>query len=153
MPNSRKSNRNTWLIIIAVGLVAGYYWLRQQIDLIQVGSISIPFQKLDGTNIELGIKLPVVNASALAARITGFTGFILTPDGNVISTVFLKRPVVVKRYEQTELDFTSTIRASDIAGELFKILSSGKAPNWKGYRIKGQLRIYGLPLPVDETLV
>lgn len=153
MSKTRKSNTTTWIIVIGAALALGYWWLKNQLQYIQIGSASIPFQKLDGTNIQLGIKLPITNASALAANVTGFAGVLLTPSGSVLSTVFMTRPVVVNRYQNAELDFTSTIRGSDLAVELFNILKTGKKPDFKGYRIKGQLRIYGIPLPIDEPLL
>ena len=154
MAKKRKSNNTTtWLLIIGGVLVVGYIWLRQQLDLIQIGSVSIPFQKLEGTSVRLGIRLPITNASALAAKVTGFTGFILTPTGSVLSTVFLDKPAVVNRFAQAELEFTSMLRATDVALELFNILQSGQMPDWKGYRIKGQLRVYGFPLPIESSIV
>ena len=152
MAKSRKS-KTPWLLIIAGAMVVGYWWLKQQIDLIQVGSISIPFQKLDGTTLVLGLKLPIVNASAIAVNVTGFAGYILTPSGAVLSTVFLNRPAHVARYAQTELEFTSNIRATDLATEIFSIIASGQKLDFKGYRIKGQLRIYGIPLPIESNLL
>lgn len=142
-----------WIIGIGVVLAGGYYWLRQQLDLIQLGGISVPFQKLDGTRVQLTFRVSIVNASALSANITGFTGFLLSPDGSVISTVFQQRPVRVARYAQADIDFTSYIGAVSIATELYKVLSAGGKPDWKGYKLKGQLRVYGLPVPVETTLV
>ena len=155
MARKRKSgsgNMTTWLILGGI-IIAGYFWLRQQLDLIQVGGISVPFQKLEGTRVHLTIRISIINASSLAAKITGFTGFILSPEGSVLSTVFLTRPANIPRYQQADLDFTSYIGATAIATELYNILSSGQQPNWKGYRLKGQLRVYGLPVPIETTLV
>lgn len=142
-----------WIIGLTIFGIGGYFWLKQQFDLIQVGGISVPFQKLEGTRIHLTIRVSIVNASALAARITGFTGFLLAPDNSVISTVFLTRPASIPRYQQADLDFTSYIGATAIATELYKVLSSGQQPDWKGYKLKGQLRVYGLPVPIETTLV
>src|SRR5690606_18285129 len=97
--------------------------------------------------------LPITNASAIAVNITGFTGFILTPSGAVLSTVFLSRPSPLPRFAQTELDFTSYIRGTDLATELLSILSSGEKPDFKGYKIKGQLRIYGIPLLIETPIL
>lgn len=151
MAKSRKS-KTIWIVILG-GLVLGYFWLRQQLNLIQFGTVSIPFQKLEGTTVRLTIALPVINASALAANITGFTGFILNPSGSVISTVFLSKPVTVNRYQEATLEFTTNIGAGGLAMELYNILISGKQPDWKGYKIKGQLRVYGFPVPVESSLV
>lgn len=152
MAKSRKSNKTIWIVILG-GLVLGYFWLKQQLDLIQFGTVSIPFQKLEGTTVRLTINLPVINASALAAQITGFTGFIVNPSGSVISTVFLSRPVTVNRYQEAVLEFNTNIGAGGLAMELYNILTSGQKPDWKGYKIKGQLRVYGFPVPVESSLV
>ncbi len=140
-----------WLVLGGI-LVVGYYWLKQQLGLIEFGNASIPFQKLQGTSIKLGIVIPIINASSLAARVTGFTGVIKSPEGAVIGTVFLERPAVVNRYEQAELRFIATIRLTDVAAEIFGILKDGGEVNWKGYIIKGQVRVYGLPVPLETAL-
>lgn len=154
MAKKRKGEINWTLIIGGLVLLAGgYYWLRKQLDLIQLGGISIPFQKLEGTRIQLTIRVSIINASALSANVTGFTGFLLAPDGSAISTVFLTKPAAIPRYQQADLDFTSYIGAVSIATELYKILSTGKQPDWKGYKLKGQLRVYGFPIPIETALV
>lgn len=146
-----KSTITPWLILGGF-LIAGYYWVKQQLGLIEFGNASIPFQKLEGASIKLGITIPIINASSLAARVTGFTGVIKSPDGGVIGTVFLERPTVVNRYEQADMRFISIIRLTDIAAEIFDIMKGGGQPNWKGYRIKGQVRVYGFPIPLETTL-
>lgn len=154
MAKNRKSDNTPWIIAGIVAAAAlGYFWLKQQLDLIQVGGITSPFQQLDGTRIRLTIRLTIVNASAISARITGFTGFILSPTGTVISTVFLNRPASIPSFAQSDLDFTSYIGAADLAGELYKIISSGQKPDWKGYKLKGQLRVFGFPVPIETALV
>lgn len=152
MSRKRKSNTTTWLIIAGV-VVAALWWAKNQIALITVGSVSIPFQKLDGTTVVLGIKLPIINPSAIPIRITGFAGAILSPEGAVISTVYLTRPATIPRFQQTELDFTSYIRATDALSELYNILTKGGAVNWKGYKIKGQMLVYGVPVPVESAIL
>lgn len=153
MAKKRKSNSSTTWLIIAGVIVAALWWVKQQINLIQVGSVSIPFQKLDGTTVVLSIKLPIINPGAIAVRITGFAGYILSPDGAVLSTVYLTRPATIPRFQQTELDFTSYIRATDALTELYNILSKGGNVNWKGYKIKGQLLVYGIPVPVESNIL
>ena len=152
MARKRKSNTTTWLIVAGL-IAAGFLWLKHQLSLIQIGSPSIPFQKLDGTTVILGIKLPIINPGAIAARVTGFAGYILNPEGTVISTVYLTRPASIPRFQQTELDFTTYIRATDALTELYGILSKGGKVNWKGYKIKGQLLIYGIPIPVESAIL
>lgn len=146
-----ESNLMPWLVLGGI-LVAGYYWIKQQLGLIEFGNASIPFQKLEGSSIKLGIVIPVINASSLAARITGFTGVLKSPEGKVIGTVFMERPTVVNRYEQAELRFIAMIRLTDIAAEVFGILNDGGNVDWKGYLIKGQVRVYGLPVPLETSL-
>lgn len=152
MAKKRKSNTTTWLIIAGV-VIAAFWWVKHQLSLIQIGSPSIPFQKLDGTTVILGIKLPIINPSAIAARVTGFAGYILNADGVVISTVYLTRPANIPRFQQTELDFTSYIRATDALTEIYGILMKGGKIDWKGYKIKGQLLVYGIPIPVESQII
>lgn len=152
MAKQRKSNTTTWLIIAGV-IVAALWWVKTQIALIQVGSVSVPFQKLDGTTVVLGIKLPIINPSAIPVRVTGFAGAILSPSGAVLSTVYLSRPAAIPRFQQTELDFTSYIRATDALSELYSILTKGGGVDWKGYKIKGQILVYGIPIPVESAIV
>lgn len=143
----------TWVIGGLALLGAGYYWLKQQLALIQLAGITIPFQKLEGTQIRLTIRVSIVNASSISANVTGFTGYLLNPDGSVISTVFLIKPVQIPKYGQADLDFASIIGAGAIVSELYQILSSGQQPDWKGYKLKGTLRVYGFPIPVETALV
>lgn len=152
MAKKRKSNTTTWLIIAGV-VIAGFLWLKHQLSLIQIGSVSIPFQKLDGTTVVLGIRVPIINPSAIAARVTGFAGVILSPQGSVLSTVYLTRPAVIPRFQQTELDFTGYVRATDALSEIYGILTKGGKVDWKGYKIKGQLLVYGIPIPVESQIV
>lgn len=154
MAKKKKSVSSTtvWLIV-AGAVVAGYFWLKKQLEYIQIGGVSVPFQKLDGTTVVLGLKVPVINGSAIQVRVTGFAGAIISPTGAIISTVYLSRPALVPRFQETPLEFMSYIRISDVATELYSILSSGKQPDWKGYKIKGQLLVYGIPVPIESSLV
>lgn len=155
MAKKRKSTSGiNWTPIVFIGglLVAGYFWIKQQLGLIEFGNASVPFQKLDGSTIKLGIIIPIINASSLAARVTGFTGVIKAPDGGVLGTVFLSEPTVVNRYAQADMKFMASIRLTDIAAELLDILKANGKVNWKGYQIKGQVRIYGFPVPLESPL-
>lgn len=152
MAKKRKSNTSTWLIIAGV-VIAGFLWLKHQLGLIQIGSPSIPFQKLDGTTVILSIKLPIINPGAIAVRVTGFAGYILNPDGAVLSTVYLTQPASIPRFQQTELEFTSYIRATDALTEIYNILMKNGKVDWKGYKIKGQLLVYGIPVPVESQIL
>lgn len=161
MAKTRKSKIS--LLLVAGGIVAaGYFWLRSQLKLISFGSISIPFQQFKDGKINLGLRLPILNASAITARVTGFTGFLLSPSGAQIGVVFLTAPATVARYQQSELKFMASIRPGDLlteAGGL--ILGGGQLPtNWgdakeylHNYRLIGQLRIFGLPLPIEMPLL
>lgn len=141
-----------WLGFAALLLGLGYIWLKQQLGLIDFGNPSVPFQKLEGSSIKLGITIPIINSSSLAARVTGFTGVIKAPDGGVIGRVFLNQPVSINRYDQAELKFTAMIRLTDILSEVADILQGGGKVNWKGYVVKGQVRIYGFPIPLETAL-
>ena len=150
---AKKRNYTNWIL---AGIAAGgaiYFWLRQQAELIQFGNISIPFQQFKNGQINLELALPIINASSLAAKITGFSGFIVSPAGNTISSVFLKAPASVPRYEQSELRFKSSIRPTDALTELFSIIQSGGKLNLKGYRLRGQVRVYGVPIIIDMPII
>lgn len=159
---SRKSNLSIWLLLGGVG-VAGYYWLRSQMNLISFGSISIPFQQIQGSKLNLGLRLPILNASALSARVTGFTGFIVSPTGSQVGTVFLAAPAVVNRYAQAELKFNASISLTALLTEIGGgiLTGSGNLPTsaaealayLKTYKLVGQLRVYGLPLPLEMPLI
>lgn len=150
-----------WLLILGGLGVAGYFWLRSQLRFITFGGAGVPFSQINGGNINLGITVPVVNASALSANITGFAGYIVAPGGALLGTVFLKEPVHVARYQQSNLNFTAVIRLTDLAFEAGGIVLGGNIPTTlpeiqkmlKGYTLKGQLRVYGLPLPIETPLV
>lgn len=148
---AKKSNNIWWFILGGVGL--GAVWLRQQAALIQFGNISIPFQQLKNGQINLRMVLPIINASSLAARVTGFTGYIVSPTGNLISTVFQTAPATVPRYAQSELNFTTSIRLTDLPSEVASVILSGGAWSIKQYRLKGQVRVYGIPIPIDVPLL
>lgn len=148
---AKKLNNIWWFILGGVGL--GAVWLRQQAALIQFGNISIPFQQLKNGQINLRMVLPIINASSLAARVTGFTGYIVSPTGNLISTVFQTAPATVPRYAQAELNFTTSIRLTDLPSEVAAVILSGGAWSIKQYRLKGQVRVYGIPIPIDVPLL
>lgn len=158
----RKSKSNVKLFLALGGIaVAGYFWLRSQIRLISFGGVSIPFQQLKDGKINLGLRLPILNASALSARVTGFTGFIVAPSGSTVGSVFLAEPATVAAFQQNELKFNASIRLSDIATEAGGMVLGGSLPaSWgnaieylKGYKLIGQLRVFGLPLPVETPLL
>ncbi len=163
MAKKRKKSKSKVPVLLVLGgiSVAGYFWLSAQIKLISFGGISIPFQQLKDGKINLGLRLPILNASALAANITGFTGFIVSPSGATIGSVFLAEPATVQRYQQNELKFNAQIRITDLATEIGSLLIGGQLPtNWgsimpylKGYKLIGQLRVYGLPLPIEMPLI
>lgn len=158
---TRKSKKlGLFLVLGGIG-VGIYYWLRSQVNLISFGGLSIPFQQLKEGRINLGLRLPIINASALGARVTGFTGFIKSPSGATVGTVFLAAPVSIPAYQQSELLFKSSIPISDIVSEAGGLILGGKLPgNWgevtqylKQYRLIGQLRVFGLPLPIEMPLL
>lgn len=148
---AKKSNK-IWLFVLGGG-VGLALWLRQQAALIQFGNVSIPFQQLKGGQINLRLTLPIINASSLAARVTGFTGFIVSPSGNLISAVFQTAPATVPRYSQTELNFSTSIRLTDLPAEIASVILSGGSWSIKQYRLKGQVRVYGIPVPIDIPLL
>lgn len=160
MANTSKSKFGWLLAIGGVGALA-YFWLRGQMRLISFGGLSIPFQQLQGGKVNLGLRLPIINASALSARVTGFTGFIKSPSGATIGTVYLSKPATVPQYGQTQLEFKAQIGLSDLATEAGGLLVGGQLPsNWgqvtqylQKYRLVGQLRVFGLPLPIETPLL
>lgn len=160
MATSRKSKVSIFLVLGGIGALV-YFWLRSQLNLISFGGLSIPFQQLKDGRINLGLRLPIINASALGARVTGFTGFIKSPSGATVGTVFLAAPVSIPAYQQSELLFKSSIALSDIVSEAGGLILGGQLPNnWgevtqylKQYRLIGQLRVFGLPLPIEMPLL
>lgn len=158
---SKKSNTTKILAVLAVLGVGAYLWLRSQLRFISFSSLSIPFQQFKDGRINLGLSLPIINASALAANVTGFSGFIVTPSGATIATVFLAEPAHVARFQQSNLRFTASIRLSDLLTEAGGMVVGGSLPsNWgqalaylKNYKLRGQLRVYGLPLPIEIPLI
>lgn len=160
---SRRSSSFPWKTVLVLGGIgaAVYYWLQGQLKLISFGGVSIPFQQFKDGKINLGLRLPILNASALTARVTGFTGFLRSPSGAHIGTVFLSAPATVARYQQSELGFTASIRPTDLLSEAGGLVIGGQLPdNWgdlkqylQNYRLVGQLRIFGLPLPIEMPLI
>ena len=162
MGKKRKSGSNVKLLLVLGGVAAaGYFWLRSQVKLISFGSVSVPFQQLKGGRINLGLRLPIINASAIGARVTGFTGFIVAPSGATIGTVFLKNPVKVAPYAQSTLEFAASIGITDVLSEAGSGLFSDTLPtSWsqilpyiKKFKLVGQVRIYGVPVPIEMPLV
>lgn len=163
MAKKSKSNKVILLSLIGIGGVM-YVWLRSQLNLISFGSITVPLPEMKIRNgaFIFGIRLPILNASALAARVTGFTGFITSPNGSQIGTVFLSQPAVVQRYQQNELKFAASVSLSALLTEIGgSVLTGGQLPTnpaevfayLKNFELVGQLRIYGLPLPIKMPLV
>ena len=140
---------------------ASYLWLRSQLRFITYGSLSIPFQQLKDGRINLGLRLPIINASALTANVTGFTGFIVTPSGAPIATVVLAKPTKVARFQESNLEFRASIGLSDLLSEAGSIILGGSLPTdvgqvsayLKNYKLRGQLRIFGIPVPLEMPLL
>lgn len=166
MAKSKKGKKSSsflpgWLIALGIVAGSGWWYLRSQLRFITFGSSSIPFQQISGDRINLGITLPVINASSLAATITGFTGYITSPSGAPLATVFLVQPVRLERFQENILQFKASIRLIDLGLEAGGLVLGGNLPTTlpeilkylKGYTIKGQLRVYGLPLPIETPLV
>lgn len=161
MGKKRKSSNVKLLIVLGGAAAALYFWLRSQVKLITFGSVSVPFQQLKGGKINLGLRLPIINASAIGARVTGFTGFIVAPSGATIGTVFLKQSVTVAPYAQSNLEFMASIGISDILSEAGSGLFSDTLPtSWsqilpyvKKFKLVGQVRIFGIPVPLEMPLV
>ena len=158
---AKKNNNWKWVLGIGAGFGIGYLWLRKQADLIQFGSVSVPYQAIKSGNLILGLRLPIINASSLGARITGFTGYILTPSGSVIGTVFMPTTGTVAPYQQATLGFDATLKIADIITEAGTQIVTGSFPtNWsdiqkylKGFRLKGQVRVFGIPIPIEMPLI
>ena len=167
---AKKSNsKKLWLIGgLAAAIAAGYFWVSAQLKLVSFGNVSIPFQQLKGGQINLGLTLPINNASSLGAQVTGFFGYITAPSGSVVGAVHLAAPASIVPYGQSVMKFKTSIRIGDIGGEILALITGGTLPNditdlaadwaalskyFKGYRIKGQVRVYGVPLPIDEPLL
>ena len=162
MGKKRKSGSNVKLIIgLGAVAAAGYLWLRSQVKLISFGSVSVPFQQLKSGRLNLGLRLPIINASAIGARVTGFVGFIVAPSGATIGTVFLKNPVKVAPYAQSNLEFMASIGLTDILSEAGSGVFSDTLPTSLGavlpylkkFKLVGQVRIYGIPVPIEMPLV
>lgn len=160
----RKSRSNVKPILILGAVAAGaYFWLRSQAGLVTFGGINIPFQQIKGGSLNLGLTLPVINASAIAIRVSGFAGYIVAPSGATIGTVFLKTPVTVQAFAQSTLAFQASIGLSDIAMEAGSGAFGGTLPtSWdallpylKQFRIKGQVRVtrFGIPIPLEMPLI
>jgi len=158
---ARKNNTWKWILGLGGFGAVGYFWLKSQANLIQFGSVSVPYQAIKSGNLILGLRLPIINASSLGARITGFTGYILTPAGSVIGTVFMPTVGTVSPYQQAELKFTATLKITDIITEAGTQIIGGTLPTtWneiqkylKGYRLKGQVRVFGIPIPIEMPLL
>jgi hypothetical protein len=158
----KKSDNTIWW---ALGLGAAgfalYQWAKSQTSLIQFGSVSVPYQAIKSGSLVLGLRLPVINASAIGARVTGFTGFILTPSGSVIGSVFMDKAASIQPNQKSELAFTAYLKLSDLAFEAgTQALGSGFPTTWpeiqkylKGFRLKGQVRIFGFPIPIEMPLI
>lgn len=152
MAKKRKSKIG---LILAIGglLTAGYFWVKHQLKFLQFGNASVPFQQLKSGVINLGINLPIINASSIGVSMSRFTGYIKTPNGDILGTVALKRQVQVPKGTEGVAEFVAHIRLSDLAGEILSILSGGGNVNWKGYAVEGQAWVYGIPVPVKTSIL
>lgn len=152
MAKKRKSKIG---LILAIGglLTAGYFWVKHQLKFLQFGSASVPFQQIKSGALNLGINLPIINASSIGISMSRFTGYIKSPSGGILGTVALKRPVQVPKGTEGVAEFMAHVRLSDLAGEVYNILSGGGNVNWKGYTVEGQAWVFGIPVPVKTSIL
>lgn len=144
-------------LVLAIGgiITAGYFWVKHQLQFLQFGSASVPFQQLKGGVVNLGISLPIINASSLGISMNRFAGYIKTPQGAILGTVALQKPVTIAKGSEGAAEFMAHITLASLASELFNIITSGNINqvNWKGYTIEGQAWVFGIPVPVKTSIV
>ncbi len=150
----KKGNSSLTPLLIVAGLLGiGYLWVRHQIQFLQFGSASVPFQQIKNGALRLGIALPIINASSIGISMNRFSGYIKSPTGAILGTVALQKPVQVPKGTQGTAEFMAVISLSDAAQELFAIVTGGGKPDLSKYTVEGQAWVFGIPVPVKTSLL
>jgi len=151
MAKKRKSKQVKILLIIGGVLAVGYFWVKHQIQFLQFGNASVPFQQIKSGVLNLGITLPIINASSIGISMSRFIGYIKSPEGAILGTVALEQKVDVPKGSEGEARFLAHIRLTDLVGEVVSIITSGNF-NYKGYVVEGQAWVYGVPVPIKTSI-
>lgn len=168
-----KINGKTVLIGIGVGLLLWY--LVKQSGRVDIGTASISRLKLDGANLVINVKLPVLNRTDFPVPITGFIGSLLY-DGAQIGTTSLAAQTTLQGRSQAFPEFTTKVSLLSVAlsTPLLSLLNTlankylnlslpgvpsdamldtSTLPNaLKALRIRGTLYVGPLGIDIDEPL-
>ena len=159
-------------ILIAGGVALLLWYLVKQSGRVDIGAASISRLKLDGANLIIGVKLPVLNRADFPVPITGFVGSLLY-NGAAIGMTSLAAQLTLEGRSQSFPEFTTKVSLLSVAlstpllntlAKKYLNLSLPGIPSdaaldasalptaLKGLRIRGTLYVGPLGIDIDEPL-
>ena len=102
----------TILIIGVVGVALWYF--TTQARRVDVGAAAISRLRLEGANLRINVKIPVINRSDFPVPISGFLGNLLY-NGAPIGTTTLVSQATLQGRSQTTLEFSTSVSLLGVA--------------------------------------
>lgn len=148
---------NLLLFALAAG-VAWFYFVRAPRK-ISFGTPSVRLHSLRGGKIILHIDLLVINESDIEADVTAFIGQLFY-GADSIGIINLLEVAKIPGFGQAVVKMSCEIGLVGIASQLMSIIMSDPEPlknwktlvDWSQFRVRGTLKIEGLPIDIDEPL-
>ena len=159
--------------VLIVGVVAiALYYFTTQARRVDVGAAAISRLKLEGANLRINVKIPILNRSDFPVPISGFLGNLLY-NGAPIGTTTLVSQTTLEGRSQTTLEFSTVVSLLGVATStpLLNLLNAlaGKylgvsLPNLpaptlsdltnavRAIRIRGTLYLGAVGFDIDESL-
>lgn len=161
-------------IVIGGAVIALLWYFLTQSKRVDVGAAAISRLNLEGANLRINVKLPIINRSDIPVPITGFLGSLLYGDAQIGTTTLTGQGTLAGR-SQTALEFTTVVSLLSVAlsTPLLSILNAlakkylnvalpgvpadpldaNTLPNAvKAIRIRGTLYLGALGIDIDEPL-
>lgn len=101
------------ILIVGVAGIALWYFITQarRVDL---GAASISRLKLEGANLRINVKIPIINRSDFPVPVSGFLGNLLY-NGAPIGTTTLVSSATLEGRSQTQLEFSTVVSLLNVA--------------------------------------
>lgn len=146
-------------ILLLGGIGYAAYYLLTQSRRFDVGSAYVSGISIAGGGVKLNVKVPILNRSDLALRITGFLGQ-LRYKGSAVSDIELAQETEIESFKKSDVEFTTIITASSVGMEIFNAflqnVGTGKdikdIVKWSDFDIVGTIKFPGGAIDIEENV-
>lgn len=175
MPQIRRMKINTRTVVIALVVGGALWYLTTQTKRVDIGSASISRLKLEGANVRINVKIPIINRSDFPVPISAFLGSLLY-NGTQIGITTLVAPTNLVGRGVSTPEFTtvvsiaSVLTSTPLLGLLNtlakkyigvsipgmsseEVIDANTLPKTlAALRIRGTLYVGGLGIDIDQSL-